>query len=242
MSTRWAWTVVIACLLVAGALLAIADAALIRPLLPHPEPERFLGGRPSGGLPRVGLGPGFLLGFGFRADQLNFGYGTVVATAVVVLMLCLATLVAVPARVRVAVERLEAPRGLLRAYAAGAAAALLVAALSLLFRYTLLLIGIAPLIWLAAAVGVAFGLASLGLFLGRRLGLRLGAAHPVLAALAGILLILDAALVPYLGWLFGAAAALVGLGLAAVTRFGSPRAWSLDELRWETPTTPAEEA
>ena len=239
MPKRWTWPLVLACLLVLGALLAVADAAVIRPLLPQPEPIRLLAdGRPPapGPLPRLGFG------LGFRDAQLDFGYGTVVATAVVVLMLCLAALVAVPNRVRVAVERLEAPHGLTRAYAAGAAAALLVGALTLLFRYTFLLIAIAPLLWLAAALAVAFGVASLGLYGGRRLVSRLGAAHPLLAALVGILIIVDAALVPYLGWLFGAAAALVGLGLAASSRFGSAQGWSLEALRWDTQNSSAEEA
>jgi hypothetical protein len=144
--------------------------------------------------------------------------------------------------VREGVERLEAPRGMTRAYAAGAVAALMVAAVTLLFRYTFLLIGIAPLLWAAAALAIIFGLACLGLYAGRRLARRLGAAHPLLAALAGILLILDAALVPYLGWLFAAAAALIGLGLAALTRFGSPHGWSLEDLRFDARDTTPEEA
>jgi len=243
MPSRWTWPALLACLLVLGALLAVADAALLRPLLPQPEPVRSFGpdGRPPA-LPRVVFGPGLLFGFGFGARQLDFGYGGLVSTVVVVLLLCLAAVVALPGRVRVAVERLEAPRGMVRAYAAGVAAALMVAAVSLLFRYTFLLIGIAPLLWLAAALATVFGLACLGLYTGRRLARRLGGVHPLLAALAGILLILDAALVPYLGWLFAAAAALVWLGLAAMTRFGSPRGWSLEELRWHPETTTPEEA
>jgi hypothetical protein len=243
MHSRWTWPALVACLLILGALLAMADAALLRPLLPPPEPPRQFGpdGRPPV-LPRVVVGPGLLFGWGFRGRELDFGYGGLVSTAVVVLLLCLAMLVALPGRVRVAVERLEAPRGMLRAYGAGAAAALMVAAITLLFRYTFLLIGIAPLLWLAAGLATVFGLACLSLYMGRRLARRLGATHPLLAALAGILLILDVALVPYLGWLFAAAAALVGLGLAAMTRFGSPRGWSLEELRWQPDTTPLEEA
>jgi hypothetical protein len=238
MAKRWTWPLVLTCLVATGGLLAVADAALIKPLLPDPEPARFL----AAGRPEPGLLPRFGFGLAFRDPLLDFGYGTVVATTVAVLMLCLAVLVAVPGRVRVAVERLEAPHGMVRAYAAGAAAALLVAAVTLLFRYTLFLIGIAPVLWLGAAAAVAFGIASLGLYGGRRLLSRLGAAPPFLAGLAGILIILDAALVPYLGWLFGAAAALVGLGLAASTRLGSPGGWSLDELRWDTHHTSAEEA
>ena len=106
----------------------------------------------------------------------------------------------------------------------------------------LLLIGIAPVLWAAAALSIIFGLACLGLYCARLLARRLGATHPLLAASAGILLILDAALVPYLGWLFAAVAALMGLGLAAMTRFGSPRGWSLEDLRWERETTTPEEA
>jgi hypothetical protein len=243
MPSRWTWPALVACLLILGALLTVADAAVLRPLFPQPEPVRSLGpaGRPPA-LPRVVIGPGLLFGFGPRGGELDLGYGGLISTAVVVLLLCLAALLALPGRVRVAVERLEAPRGMLRAYAAGAAAALMVAAVTLLFRYTFLLIGIAPLLWAAAALAIIFGVACLGLYAGRRLARRLGATHPLLAALAGILLILDAALVPYLGWLFAAAAALMGLGLAAMTRFGSPRGWSLEDLRWERETTTPEEA
>ena len=239
MAKRWTWPLVLICLVAIGGLLAVADAALIKPLLPEPEPARLLAaGRPA----EPALLPRFGFGLAFRDPLLDFGYGTVVATTVAVLLLCLAMLVMVPGRVRVAVERLEAPHGLVRAYAAGAAAALLVAAVTLLFRYTLFLIGIAPVLWLASAAAVAFGIASLGLYAGRRVLSRLGAVSPFLAGVAGILMVLDAALVPYLGWLFGAAAALVGLGLAASTRLGSPRGRSLDELRWDTHHTSAEEA
>jgi hypothetical protein len=243
MSSRWTWPALVVCLLILGALLTVADAAVLRPLLPQPDSGRPLGpgGRP-GGLPRVVIGPSLFFGFGPRGGELDFGYGGLISTAVVVLLLCLAALVALPGRVRVAVERLEAPRGMTRAYAAGAVAALMVAAVTLLFRYTFLLIGIAPLLWAAAALAIIFGLACLGLYAGRRLARRLGAAHPLLAALAGILLILDAALVPYLGWLFAAAAALIGLGLAALTRFGSPHGWSLEDLRFDARDTTPEEA
>ena len=243
MPSRWTWPALVACLLILGALLAVADAAVLRPLLPQPDPVRPLGpgGRPPS-LPRVLLGPGLLFGFGPRGRELDLGYGGLVSTVVAVLLLCLAALVLLPSRVRVAVDRLEAPRGMLRAYAAGAVAALLVAAVTLLFRYTFLLIGIAPVLWAAVALAIIFGLACLGLYGGRLLARRLGAPHPLLAALAGILLILDAALVPYLGWLFAAVAALIGLGLAAMTRFGSSRGWSLEDLRWERKTTTPEEA
>src|SRR5205823_12842486 len=118
-----------------------------RPLGPGGAPARP---------PGVAAGPGSALGFGPRGRELDLGYGGLVSTVVAVLLLCLAALVLLPSRVRVAVDRLEAPRGMLRAYAAGAVAALLVAAVTLLFRYTFLLIGIAPVLWPAVALAIIF--------------------------------------------------------------------------------------
>jgi len=67
---------------------------------------------------------------------------------------------------------------------------------------------------------------------GRWLRVRLGPAPPVLAALAGVLVLIDAGLVPVAGWLFLAVIAVISLGLAVLTRVGSPTGWSLDELNW----------
>ena len=40
------------------------------------------------------------------------------------------------------------------------------------------------------------------------------------------------ALIPVAGWIVLAAVAIVALGVAVVTRFGSPGGWSLEELEW----------
>jgi hypothetical protein len=80
--------------------------------------------------------------------------------------------------------------------------------------------------------GVIFGEAALMLSLGRWLRGRLGPAPPVLAALAGLLALVDVGLVPVLGWLVLAVVAVTSLGLAVLTRGGSPLGWSLDELNW----------
>jgi len=42
----------------------------------------------------------------------------------------------------------------------------------------------------------------------------------------------DLALVPVAGWIVLAAVAIVALGVAVVTRLGSPGGWSLEELEW----------
>jgi hypothetical protein len=39
------------------------------------------------------------------------------------------------------------------------------------------------------------------------------------------------------GWVFGALAVIGALGVAAVTRFGSPDGWNLDALDWPTKST-----
>jgi hypothetical protein len=62
--------------------------------------------------------------------------------------------------------------------------------------------------------------------------LRLSEAYPLLAALAGSLIIFDLAVVPYVGVFALAGIAIAGLGLAVVTRFGSETGWSFGDLRW----------
>jgi hypothetical protein len=59
-----------------------------------------------------------------------------------------------------------------------------------------------------------------------------GEVHPLLAALAGALVLVDVALVPVAGWIALAAIAVIALGVAVVTRLGSPGGWSLEELDW----------
>jgi hypothetical protein len=56
--------------------------------------------------------------------------------------------------------------------------------------------------------------------------------HPLIAALAGALVVFDLAVVPYAGVIVFAAIAMAGLGLTVVTRFGSSAGWSVVDLDW----------
>src|SRR5438552_2063518 len=69
-----------------------------------------------------------------------------------------------------------------------------------------------------------------GRLLHRRL--RLPTVHPLIAALAGALVVFDLAVIPYAGVFALAAVAMAGLGLAVVTRFGSTSGWSFVDLDW----------
>jgi len=111
---------------------------------------------------------------------------------------------------------------------------LLMLAALLLLRFTLLFLVLIPVL-IAAAVAVAvFGIACIALALGRliqhRLGLR--ATHPLVASLAGALIVFDLAVIPYAGLVALAALVVAGLGVAVVTRFGSETPWSFADLKW----------
>jgi hypothetical protein len=230
------WLVVLGCLLAAGAGLALADAVILHPLLPQPPtsalPERLAAAGGSGpafdaGRPGFGIG----LGFGFR-ERPGFGYAWLLSTAAVLTAAGVAAALLVPARVRVAVERIEGPGGLLMILLAGAVTLILVGAASLLLRYTFVIGGVAPLLWFGTIVALVFGVAGLGVFAGRRLRRFLGGAPPLLLSVAGVVLVVDIALIPFAGWLFGALAVIAALGVAVVTRFGSADGWSLAALDW----------
>jgi len=60
----------------------------------------------------------------------------------------------------------------------------------------------------------------------------LASVHPLIAALAGALVVFDLAVIPYAGVFAFAALAMAGLGLAVVTRFGSAGGWSFGDLSW----------
>jgi hypothetical protein len=62
--------------------------------------------------------------------------------------------------------------------------------------------------------------------------MRMGPAHPLLAALAGALVVFDLAVIPYVGAIALAAIAIAGLGVAVVTRFGSEAGWTFKDLDW----------
>ncbi len=88
---------------------------------------------------------------------------------------------------------------------------------------------------IAAAVAVAvFGIACIALAFGRLMQhrLRLGPTHPLVASLAGALVVFDLAVIPYAGLVALAALTVAGLGIAVVTRFGSETGWSFADLKW----------
>src|SRR5258706_13047433 len=103
-----------------------------------------------------------------------------------------------------------------------------------LVRFTLVFLAVMPFVILIAAAVALFGIACIALALGRLLQrrLRLGPAHPLVPAVAGALVVFDLAVIPYLGAVALAAVAIAGLGLAAVTRFGSETGWSFEGLDW----------
>jgi hypothetical protein len=244
---RWGWPLLVGGLAAVGVLLAVADTALYGPALdpyatfligpaggigisrptPHP-PDRFVRTK----LPdRVVFAPplGKLGQFSpvqaLRAFLSN-GAGLV--------LVALAVLVLFPNRVRVAVERLEGRHGPEIALAAGVATFALALGAAALLRFTLFFIAVIPALLIVALGAALFGIACLGLAAGRFLQrrMRLGPAHPLLAALAGALLVFDLAVIPYAGAIALALVAIAGLGLAVVTRFGSESGWSFRDLEW----------
>lgn len=233
---RLAWPALIAGLVVAGLLLAWADSSIFHAAFPtFPEPP-VRGGRGLGQvapnvdqIPRVRVGPKIAFVLGTRG---LFQFGWFVSVALALILLTGLALALFPNRVRVAVERMEVPSALATALTAGVASGLLLAAATFLLRNSFVFLAMVPVVWGLTALCFVFGLSALALALGRRLSRRLGAVHPLVTALAGILIICDAALVPYAGWVLLACVALAGLGLAVVTRFGSDSGWSLEELTW----------
>jgi hypothetical protein len=149
-------------------------------------------------------------------------------------LLALGALAVFPRRARVAVQRLEDQRGLVIAVAGGVATVLLALAVIALLRFTIIFLALIPAVALVALLAALFGIACVALWLGRLLERRLplGPAHPLVAALAGALVVFDLVLIPYLGIAALALVAITGLGLAIVTRFGSENGWSFTDLSW----------
>jgi hypothetical protein len=145
--------------------------------------------------------------------------------------LVLAVLVAMPGRARRAAERIQ-PATLSLFGAAGVATILLVFAVSELMRETFVLLSLVPFLWALSLLAIVFGAGGLALAFGRWLRTRLGNVHPLIAAFAAALALYDVALVPVAGWITLAAVAVTALGIAVVTRLGSPGGWSLEELDW----------
>lgn len=242
---RWGWAILIATLAVVGVLLAIADTALYGPSLgPYarfligpsqvisipltsPAPERFIRTRLPERVPFEPFGRHvtFSPWQALRAFLSN-GAGLV--------LLALGVLLLFPSRARLAVQRLEGRHGPEVALAAGVATFLLALGAVALLRFTLIFLAVIPVVLVVVLAAALFGVACIGLAFGRFLQRRLalGPAHPLLAALAGALVVFDLAVIPYLGAVALAAIAIGGLGLAVVTRFGSEAAWSFRDLDW----------
>lgn len=246
-SGRWGWPIVIAMLALIGVLLAVADIALNSPWL-GPLSEAVVGPpvittahnvRAPGSDRFERTSP--IRAFTFRSPFRPIGtisplqgLRALLSNGAALILIALAVLIVFPDRARGAVQRLEDPRGAGIALVAGVATLLLTLAALLLLRFTLIFLVLIPVL-VAAAVAVAvFGIACIALALGRlmqhRLGL--GTTHPLVASLAGALIVFDLAVIPYAGLVALAAVVIAGLGIAVVTRFGSETAWSFADLKW----------
>lgn len=246
-STRWKWLIAIVALAVIGVLLAIADIALSAPWL-GPISDVVLG-PPVVVNPLKEKLPGsdrfersktiqtftFVSPFGPRGPISPLqGLRALLSNGAALILIALAVLIAFPNRARNAVQRIEGPRGPVIAIAAGVATALLVLAGLLLLRFTLIFLVLVPVL-VALVVAVAlFGIACVALALGRLMQNRLkfGPVHPLVASLAGALIVFDLAVIPYAGLVALAVVAIAGLGVATVTRFGSASGWSFTDLNW----------
>jgi hypothetical protein len=245
---RWGWPILVTALALAGVLLAVADTAIYGPKFgpyatfligpaateinvaprgtPNPQkftrthlPDRINFGGPFGNL-------GSISPLQALRAFLSNGAGLV--------LLALGVLLLFPNRARVAVERLEGRHGTEIALAAGVATFLLAVGAIALLRFTLIFLAVIPAVFVVALAAALFGLACIGLAIGRLLQrrLRMGPTHPLVAALAGALVVFDLAVIPYLGVVALGAVAIAGLGLAVVTRFGSESGWSFADLDW----------
>ena len=240
---RYSWAVLIGALAVAGIVLAVADIAADK-RWPNPMAQVMVG--PGTRLPsttqtlrfdrtRVGDRLIFetpLVGFGplspYQAVRafLTNGAGLV--------LLALAGLILFPRRARNAVDRLEASPGPAIALGAGLILVLLTLGAVTLLRFTLLFLAVVPLVVAVVMVAALFGVGCISLAIGRLLHnrLHLPDVHPLIAALAGALVVFDLAVIPYAGVIAFAAIAMAGLGLTVVTGFGSSAGWSFVDLDW----------
>jgi hypothetical protein len=244
---RWAWPLAVAVLAIIGVLLALADIALNTPWL-GPLSEAVVGA-PVITSPLAERIPGSdrferthpIQAFTFRSPFRPAGsvsplqaLRALLSNGAGLIFIALAVLVVFPNRARAAVQRIEERNGPGIALGAGVATLLLTLAALLLLRFTLVFLVLVPVL-IAVAVAIAlFGIACVALALGRFLQHRLGlgATHPLIASLAGTLIVFDLAVVPYAGVFALAAVAIAGLGIAVVTRFGSDAGWSFADLKW----------
>ncbi|TMD10515.1 MAG: hypothetical protein E6J02_00765 [Chloroflexi bacterium] len=235
MTARWRWPALLVALVVLALLLCWLDASLFERTvlpgsrriltrgdgLPRPAgfPPRGLGGTPFGPFPETISGALFSLGW-------------FAATALGLVALAAAMLVAFPARARLVVDRLDSLTVAGTALVAGLATVLLLFAFSFLLRLTIVLLPLAGALSILAALGALFGIACLALWLAGQARLRIGPAHPLLIALTALVAFADLALIPFAGLFLLGLLAVTGLGLTVLTRFGSPRGWAMDELDW----------
>ena len=244
---RWGWPLLIGALALVGVLLALADVAF-GAFVPDPLSGLVLG-RPSITTPgprvtpinirfdRNRLNQRFVLQspFGLRGPISPFeALRIFLSNGAGLVLLAFAALGLFPTRARRAVEHLEHGHGAEIALAAGIATILLALAAVALLRFTLLFLAVIPAVLVVMLGAALFGTACISLALGRFLNrrLRLPRAHVLIAALAGALVVFDAALIPYAGVFVLAVVAITGLGLAAVTRLGSARGWAFGDLEW----------
>jgi hypothetical protein len=228
---RWGWIAVLAGLVTLAVLLAWADSSVFRPAFPQPfEPPRRTGFRPplAPDLPFTPFRLEFR-GLGRVGGLFTFWWFLSVGAGLIVVTLGL--LATLPVRIRRAAQRAR-PATLPVMLAAGVATALLGLAVTVLLQTTFVLLSLVPLVWAVVALGVLLGEAALVLAFGRWLRTLLGPAPPLLGALAGLLVLVDVGLVPVAGWLFLVVLAVMSLGLAVLTRMGSPTGWSFEELNW----------
>lgn len=239
---RWGWVILIGGLALAGILLSLADtsARVAFPLKgavfgPHTmvtqkletRTMRFDNGPLSDKFvfaPVIGLGP--LNPLQALRLFLSDGAGLV--------LVALAALILFPSRARNAIERLEGRYGAGIAFGAGLVMVVLAAAVTTLLRFTLLFLGLVPLVLLGIVVAALFGIACISLAIGRLLHRRLHLpdVHPLIPALVGALVVFDLAVIPYAGVIALGVVVVAGLGLAVVTRFGSKGGWSFGDLNW----------
>lgn len=246
---RLAWPLLIAALAIAGILLALADIS-VGAKWPNPLADLVVG--PSRKVQPLSASEA--QDFTYRFDRMRVderfifaapfdGFGplspyqalrALLTNGAGLVLLALAALVLFPGRARNAVERLEARSGPPVAVGAGVVLLLLTLAAITLLRFTLLFLAVVPLVISIALLAALFGVACISLAIGRLLHRRLGlpAVHPLVAALAGALVVFDLAVIPYAGVFALAVVAMAGLGLAVVTRFGSSGGWTFGDLNW----------
>ena len=241
---RYGWAILIGALAVAGIVLAVADIAADQ-RWPNPMAQVIVGPGRYSKLPpaqtlrfdRTRVGDKLV----FEAPLVGFGplspYQAVRAfltNGAGLCLLALAGLILFPQRARNAVERLEARPGPAIALGAGLLLVLLTLGAVTLLRFTLLFLAVVPLVLAVVLVASLFGVGCISLAIGRLLHDRfhMPEVHPLIAALAGALVVFDLAVIPYAGVIAFAAIAIAGLGLTVVTRFGSSAGWSFVDLDW----------